>query len=87
MKLGYDSLTELRRAMMQEHPHLGTIGQIERADTAVLQKIAKLDAKTMKAGFASPVTEFYLTNPIARASATMAECAALAANRPLQAAE
>jgi NADH-quinone oxidoreductase subunit G len=87
MKLGYDSLTELRRAMMQEHPHLGKIGQIERADTAVLQKIAKLDAKTMKAGFASPVTEFYLTNPIARASATMAECAALAANRPLQAAE
>jgi NADH-quinone oxidoreductase subunit G len=87
LKLGYDSLTELRRAMMQEHPHLGKIGQIERTDTAVLQKIAKLDAKTMKAAFASPVTEFYLTNPIARASATMAECAALAANRPLQAAE
>ncbi|HVT56115.1 MAG TPA: NADH-quinone oxidoreductase subunit NuoG [Xanthobacteraceae bacterium] len=87
MKLGYDSLTELRRAMMQKHPHLGKVGQIERADAAVLQKIAKLDTKTTKAGFASPVTEFYLTNPIARASATMAECATLAANRPLQAAE
>lgn len=87
MKLGYDSLTELRRAMMQKHPHLGKVGQIERADAAVLQKLAKGEAKTMKAGFASPVTEFYLTNPIARASAVMAECAALAANRPLQAAE
>ena len=28
-------------------------------------------------GFASPVTDFYLTNPIARASETMAECSAV----------
>ena len=31
-----------------------------------------------KAPFRSPVTDFYLTNPIARASAIMAECSALA---------
>src|SRR5581483_9904059 len=41
-KLGYDSLAELRRAMMQKHPHLGKIGQIERADPGALEKIAKL---------------------------------------------
>jgi NADH-quinone oxidoreductase subunit G len=86
-RLGYDSLAELRRAMMQKHPHLGKIGQIERANASALEKIAKLGGKTEKAAFASPITEFYLTNPIARASAVMAECAALAAQRPLQAAE
>ena len=31
------------------------------------------------APFASPIRNFYLTNPIARASVTMAECAALVA--------
>jgi len=40
-----------------------------------------------KTPFRSPVTDFYLTNPIARASAVMAECSSLAAGRALQAAE
>lgn len=87
VKLGYDSLAELRRAMTLQHPHLGKLGQIERADAGAIEKIAKLGGKTEKAAFVSSVTEFYLTNPIARASAVMAECAALAAERPLIAAE
>jgi NADH-quinone oxidoreductase subunit G len=37
--------------------------------------------------FRSPVEDFYLTNPIARASAIMAECSALAEQRTLSAAE
>jgi NADH-quinone oxidoreductase subunit G len=86
-KLGYDSLAELRRTLISAHPHLGKLGQIERPDPAAIAAIAKLSDKTLKAGFVSPITDFYLTNPIARASATMAECAALAAQRPLQAAE
>ena len=32
------------------------------------------------AAFASPIKDFYQTNPIARASVTMAECSALAAS-------
>jgi NADH-quinone oxidoreductase subunit G len=86
-QLGYDSLAELRRAMIGKHPHLGKLGQVEQADARAIEKLAKLEAKTMKAAFASPIREFYLTNSIARASAVMAECAALAAERPLQAAE
>jgi NADH-quinone oxidoreductase subunit G len=35
----------------------------------------------------SPVANFYLTNPIARASAVMAECSALASGALRQAAE
>ena len=37
--------------------------------------------------FASPVKDFYLTNPIARASGVMAECSALARSLKLEAAE
>ena len=86
-QLGYDSLAELRRAMIGKHPHLGKLGQIEQADARAIEKLAKFGDKPTKAAFASPVREFYLTNPIARASAVMAECAALAAERPLVAAE
>jgi len=86
-KLPYDTLPELRSAMISTHPHLGKLGQIERADPAAIEKVAKLGGKIDKAPFISPVTDFYLTNPIARASAVMAECSALAAGRPRQAAE
>ena len=44
-------------------------------------------ADSSKAAFASPVKDFYLTNPIARASAVMAECSALAKDGFKQAAE
>jgi NADH-quinone oxidoreductase subunit G len=37
--------------------------------------------------FASPVTDYFLTNPIARASKIMAECSALRAGLRLEAAE
>jgi NADH-quinone oxidoreductase subunit G len=37
--------------------------------------------------FKSSVEDFYLTNPIARASAVMAECSRLAVSRVLAAAE
>ena len=40
-----------------------------------------------KAAFGQTVTDYYLTNPIARASAVMAECSAVAAGGFAQAAE
>ena len=40
-----------------------------------------------KAAFASAVSDFYLTNPVARASAIMAECSALANTAAKTAAE
>jgi NADH-quinone oxidoreductase subunit G len=86
-KLPYDSFPELRRAMIAAHPHLGKLGEIERADAAAIEKLAKLGGKPGKAAFASAVRDFYLTNAIARASAVMAECSALAAGKARQAAE
>ena len=45
---------------------------------ADIEKLAKLGGNADKAPFASAVADFYMTNPIARASAVMAECSALA---------
>ena len=49
--------------------------------------LADRGGEIARALFASPVVDFYLTNPIARASAVMAECSALAKNTFKQAAE
>jgi NADH-quinone oxidoreductase subunit G len=77
--LPFNSLSQLRSAIHAEVPHLARIDEIEPANGADLGKLAKAAIKTKSAPFTSPVTDFYLSNPIARASATMGECAALAA--------
>src|SRR5262249_5647376 len=77
-KLPYDSLGALRQAMFTSHPHLAHIGQIAAGDASDIKKLAKLGGSTDKAAMKSSVADFYLTNPIARASAIMAECSALA---------
>ena len=77
-RLPYDSLGALRQAVFAAHPHLMRIDQIAPGDAKDIQKLAKLDGTTDKAALRSSVTDCYLTNPIARASAIMAECSALA---------
>jgi NADH-quinone oxidoreductase subunit G len=86
-KLPWDSLVELRRQMIGAHPHLGQLDQIVPTKAADIQKLAKLGGEAKKTAFKSPVADFYLTNPIARASAVMAECSRLAAGRMPEAAE
>ncbi|MBI3706040.1 MAG: molybdopterin-dependent oxidoreductase, partial [Rhizobiales bacterium] len=76
--LRYDSLTALRQALFAAHPHMMRLDQIAPGDAADIGKLAKLGGTPDKAPFASAVTDFYFTNPIARASAIMAECSALA---------
>ena len=76
--LPYDSLAELRQTLFAAHPHFMRLDQIAAGNAANLQKLAKLGGTPDKAPFHSSVPEFYLTNPIARASAIMAECSALA---------
>ena len=58
--------------------HLAKVDQIAPASASDLSALANKAVKTKKAKFAPAVTEFYLTNPIARSSAVMGECAALA---------
>jgi NADH-quinone oxidoreductase subunit G len=87
-KLPYDSLQALRQALFKAAPHLMRIDQIEpgKAEDVKALAAAKL-GKVDKTPLKSPVEDFYLTNPIARASAVMAECSRLAAGRMLTAAE
>jgi len=85
--LPFNSLAELRAKMYGEFPHLARIDQIAPGSAADLAKFAKSSVATKSAPYVSPVTEFHLTNPIARASAVMGECAQLAAGLQQQAAE
>jgi NADH-quinone oxidoreductase subunit G len=76
--LPFDNLGGLRAALYAAHPSMAMIDQIPASDanavTALAQKGGAVDASAFK----SAVKDFYFTNPIARASAVMAECAALA---------
>jgi len=76
--LPFDSLGALRRALAAAHPHLMRIGEIASGNLADIEKLAKFGGSATKTPFRSPVADFYLTNPITRASAIMAECSALA---------
>ena len=86
-KLPYDLLSALRAALFKAHPHLARIDQIAPGNPADIEKLASRGGTPDKAPFRSPVTDFYLTNPIARASAIMAECSALARGERAVAAE
>jgi NADH-quinone oxidoreductase subunit G len=85
-KLPYDSLSALRAALGAAHQHLVKYDVITPADASGLQGVAAAGAPSGEA-FVSPVRDFYLTNPIARASRVMAECSALASQRLAAAAE
>jgi len=74
MPLPFNSLRDLRRAMYAEFPHLAQIDQIVPAGLDGIRDLAGREIKTSSARLTSPVGDFYMTNPIARASAIMAEC-------------
>lgn len=85
--LPFDSLSALRRELYAAHPHFAAVDTIAESDRAGLAKLAGQGGATEKAGFTPAIADFYTTNPIARASAVMAECSALASGRMRQAAE
>jgi NADH-quinone oxidoreductase subunit G len=68
----FDSFAELQAAMIAEVPALGEEG------LANYGALPKADAKAKASGIleAYPIKDFYLTNPIARASAVMQQCSA-----------
>ena len=81
-RLPYDSLDELRARLFADHPSFGQIDYAPGAATAAGFELGKLGkaGKLKDRPFISPVADFYQTNPIARASVTMAECSAVAAD-------
>ena len=75
-QLPWDSLAQLRQALVAAHPHLGAVDQVADNGWTPLTRM-DLGAAT----FRPAIRSFYLTNPIARASATMGELAAMEAAR------
>tara|TARA_B100001057_G_C22861735_1_gene954806 strand:- start:554 stop:2575 length:2022 start_codon:yes stop_codon:yes gene_type:complete len=69
--LPYDSLVQLRSALIEAHPHLAS------ADELAENEWTPLTLSDMSAGdFETAIDDFYLSNPIARASSLMAELSA-----------
>ena len=75
-KQPWDTLAGLRRALIEAVPHLAKIDELPENEVTA---IAPRDMG--KASFRLPIREFYLSNPIARASVVMGECASLAQAR------
>jgi NADH-quinone oxidoreductase subunit G len=78
--LPFDSTRQLRAKLFAAHPHLALLDQIDPADMSAIERLASRAAKTGKERFGGAIADFYLTNPIARASAIMASLSALHAS-------
>ena len=77
--LPYDSLAQLRTALVEAVPHLAQIDQVPE------NEVQPIEAGPLgQASFRTVIKDFYLTNPIARASQLMAELSALAKARGKQ---
>jgi NADH-quinone oxidoreductase subunit G len=84
--LPYDSLPALRKAMMALHEHLGDMDRLPAPDDVAWARPGR-DGVVSASPLGYAVKDFYLTNPIARASGVMAECSAIAEGRMRAAAE
>ncbi len=87
VRLPYNSLPQLRATLAAAYPHLVRFDEIEPADPAAIIGLSAVVGTSEKTPFVNAIDDFYLTNPIARASRTMAECSALAQSRVRKAAE
>ncbi|MGJ8625447.1 MAG: NADH-quinone oxidoreductase subunit NuoG [Sulfitobacter sp.] len=74
--LPFDSIVALRKALVKDVPHLGDVDVVPQNEWSAVSK-----GKLGKASFAPAITDFYLSNPIARASELMAELSSNAATR------
>ncbi len=69
-KLPYDSLTQVRNRLAEVNPVFGTLDRLPEEGLGDFGEAGKVGS----AGFVSPVDNFYMTDPISRASITMAKC-------------
>ena len=76
--LPYDDIATLRAAMYKAAPQLARLGTVAPASAATT--LAGLTGQVAQAPFVNPIRDYYLTNPIARASAVMADMSALKKN-------
>ncbi len=70
--LGFASLGDVRRRLVEVNPVFDRVGELVPAAWDEFGTEGDLDA----APFATPIDNYYMTDPISRASETMASCAA-----------
>ncbi len=75
--LPYDSINVLRADLYKHAPVLAALDRVTPADAKAVAALADTKEAVKDEPFRSAVKDFYLTNPIARASAVMAEMSAL----------
>ena len=86
--LPFDSFGALRAQLYQVHPHMAEVDAMTRAEGTDFDHLAALGGGVLSGpSFSSPIKDFYLTNPIARASQVMAECSAMHLGPVAEAAE
>ncbi len=73
--LAYDTAEDLRKSLRESHPIFAGLGYAPGdAGTKALKAMPEASLPPGDTPFAPVIGDFYLTNPIARASKTMAEC-------------
>jgi NADH-quinone oxidoreductase subunit G len=77
LSLPFDTVSELRAKLFASVPQLALLDQIVPGDSAAIEQLAKRGGKTSKERFGACIADFYMTNPIARASKIMADLSAL----------
>ena len=80
--LPYDTLDALRRAMYRIVPRLARLDAVEPGAPNALDALASRPGQLDTAPFKPAIADFFLTNPIARASAVMAELSQLRTGGP-----
>ena len=78
--LPYDDIGALRAGMYTSAPHLARLGVISAGNPEAVGALARSAGPVTAGSFVNAIHDFYLTNPIARASAVMAEMSALKKN-------
>ncbi|MBN9570241.1 MAG: molybdopterin-dependent oxidoreductase, partial [Alphaproteobacteria bacterium] len=81
--LPYDDRGALRKAILADVPHFANANMVAAhggADPAIWDAIGREGQIDSATPLSSTIHDFYLTNPIARASAVMAECSRLFVN-------
>jgi NADH-quinone oxidoreductase subunit G len=85
--LPFDSLAELRRRLYAAHPHMAEADAVQAGAPEDVMRLMLRDRGVSGPPFESPIKDFYLTNPIARASRVLAECSTLQLGPASEAAE
>ncbi len=78
--LEFDTLGELRAALYKEYPAFAALDELPSEKWCDFG----VNAALLKEGFILPITDFYQTSPIARASSVMQECSGIMYDSPLK---